>query len=458
MKFESALCIYPESPLGAPSYKYFPPLGLEIIATVIHNTGIPVDMIDRRHEPDISPYLKTSRQLIGISSNWDYEVPSLPQVLKDIPDGFTIIVGGRSATTHAEEILKDCPKVAGIVRGDGEEIIREIAEGKPFEEIDGISYRKNGEIIHNKNRDLKDMDNNLIVNRSLRKYRYGPPEYDVELDFMSTSRGCPFSCKFCNFSNNPLGQKRNWTGRSPESVLEELKTIKYRNVFITDDNFAADTKRVERICDLIMENGIRKNFFAAVRIEISKHPTMLEKMKKAGIKFLLIGIEAATDRILKMMNKGFTTEQAIKAMKIIKKYGFYCHGFLIIGNFTETKEDMLQIPDYARKLDLDTFEVLILRTDKYSPLNDIMKEYPEYHKEMQSYEMLIYSDKYSIVGLTEIKNEITRRYYTPTRILKIFRNLHSTGMIGFPNLVRYATYLVKKEIVPIFTGKFKTAG
>ena len=223
----------------------------------------------------------------------------------------------------------------------------------------------------------------------------------------------PYHCKFCNFSNNPLGQKRKWTGRSPESVIKELESMKSPNVLITDDNFAVDMKRVEKICDLIIEKGIRKNIAAAVRIDISKYPAIVDKMYQAGIKVLMIGFESATDRVLEMISKGFTTEEAIEAMKVIRRKNFYIHGYFIIGNFTETREDMLKIIDYAGKLDLDTLDAIILRTDKYSPINDIILNYPDYHIVASGSEMQIYSDNYSIQDLVGIRNEITRRYFTP---------------------------------------------
>lgn len=455
MRFTSALCIYPESPAGAPSYKYFPPLGLETIATVIENSGIPVTIIDRRHELDLAPHLKGADQLIAISVNWDYELLTIPQILREIPAGRTVVLGGRAATTHVEELFRDNPSVTAIARGDGEEIIREICTGKPFEDVESLSFEKEGQIVHNPNRAIKPMDDDLLVNRSLRRARYGSPDFGVDIDFIATSSGCPYHCKFCNFSNNPLGQKRKWTGRSPESVVRELETITSKNIFITDDNFAVDMKRVERICDLIMEKGIKKNMAAAVRIDVARDPRVVEKMYRAGIKLLFIGLEAATDRLLGMMQKGFTTAEAIEAFKVLRKQRFYIHGYFIVGNFAETKEDMLQIPAYANQLDLDTFDAFILRTDKYSPLNQIMQEYPGYHVEVNNYEMQIYSDTYSIADLNDIRDEITRRYYTAGNIFKFARRLMSTGAIGVPSLLRYVGRRVRREVIPLFLPRSK---
>ncbi|MHC9538039.1 MAG: radical SAM protein [Vulcanimicrobiota bacterium] len=453
MKFEDALFIYPEAPQGAPSYRYYPPLGLETVATAVQDCAIPVAIVDRRYDLNIAPFLKEMRQLVGISVNWDYEVLSLPLILKDIPEQSEVILGGRAATTHVDEIFRDNPSVSCIVRGDGEEIVRDIAMGKNYDEIEGISFRRNGSVIHNRTRDLQAMDDSLIVNRLLRRQRYASEQFDIELDFISTSRGCPYHCKFCNFSNNPLGQKRKWTGRSPESVIKELESMKSANVLITDDNFAVDMKRVEKICDLIIEKGIRKNIAAAVRIDISKYPAIVDKMYQAGIKVLMIGFESATNRVLEMISKGFITEEAIEAMKIIRRKNFYIHGYFIIGNFTETREDMLKIIDYAGKLDLDTLDAIILRTDKYSPINDIILDYPDYHIVASGSEMQIYSDNYSIQDLVGIRNEITRRYFTPGRIFRTFRRMLSLRVFGGVQLLKYVSHQINKSILPLFLKK-----
>jgi radical SAM superfamily enzyme YgiQ (UPF0313 family) len=449
VKYDNALFIYPEAPPGAPSYRYYPPLGLEIVATAAHDCGVNVEIADRRHDRDISSCLARQNQFVGISVNWDYEVDSLPGVLKDIPADRTIILGGRAATTHVEEIFRDNPTVSAIARGDGEEIIREIVGGKDLGEIEGLSFRKDGSIVHNNTRELQDMDDGLVVNRTLRKQRYASEQFDIELDFISTSRGCPYHCKFCNFSNNPLGQKRKWAGRSAESVVRELESIKSVNVLITDDNFAVDMKRVEKICDLILQKGIRKNIAAAVRIDICKYPAVVNKMYRAGIKVLMIGFESATDRVLKMIDKGFTTGEALEALRIIKRQNFYIHGYFIIGNFTESREDMLKIIDYAGKLDLDTFDAIILRTDKYSPINDIIRDYPDYHIETNDYEMQIYSDRFSINDLLDIQDEIVRKYFTPGRVLKVFRKLLSLNIFGVHQLFRYTGYQVNKLLLPL---------
>jgi len=454
MRYKSALCVRPPSHRATAINKFLPPIGLETIATVMHNQGLAITLVDLRHEQSLSPHLKNfdiEQQMVAVSINWDLELGMIPDLLREVPEGAFVMLGGRTATAYVDEIFRDNPKVSCIARGDAEEIIREFVQGKPVEEIAGLSFRNDSQVIHNPAREQKEMDNELIVNRQLRRHRYALEDIGLDLDMISTSRGCPFNCKFCSFTNNPLGQKRKWTGRSPESVVKELMTMQAGTVVITDDNFAADPRRVEKICDLIIENGIKKNFIAALRIDICKHPTMLEKMSRAGIRMLTVGVESATDRILDIMNKGFTTAQLVDAFKILRKYNFYIHGFYIIGNFTETEEEMLRIPEFSNRLDLDSLSAHLLRTDKYNPLNDIIHEYPGYHIVFHNDELRIHSDQYSLNDLDRIEQEITRRYYTPWNMFKFARRLMRTGFIRWPHFFTYTWRLMtgKSRMVAI---------
>ena len=79
----------------------------------------------------------------------------------------------------------------------------------------------------------------------------------IQIGLMLGSRGCPFNCKFCDFKFNPLGEKRKWSSRSPESVLSEIKTIEAEVIGFADDIFTAEVDCTERACDLTLEGGIK---------------------------------------------------------------------------------------------------------------------------------------------------------------------------------------------------------
>ena len=157
-----------------------------------------------------------------------------------------------------------------------------------------------------------------------------------------------FKCKFCTFSLNPLGQKREYTERPVESVLEELKTVTADIVLFSDDNLFTNPRRAEQLCDLIIANGICKTFVVQARVDVARHQRLLDKAWQAGFRVFLIGVESPHDRILKNLQKGITRQQIRDAFAILTQYDFYLHGYFIYANIGETEEEMLYIPKFAR--------------------------------------------------------------------------------------------------------------
>lgn len=437
MLYKNALCVYPHQQ-GAPEKKYCPPIGLEYIATVLENLVEKVTLIDMRFEPNLDDFIVNGNtDLVCLSVNWDYQHDATVNLIDRIPSHSKVVVGGRYATTRVEELFAAVPNIDIIVRGDGEEIIRDIALGLPLKDIPGISYREDDRIIHNKIRDLRSLDDAIYPNRKLRRVKYRLSYKKIDLgqgvDFISTSQGCPYHCKFCTFTNNPLGQKRNWSGRSASSVVEELKTIDAGFVFVVDDNFAADMKRVEKICDLIIAEGIKKTFAVAVRLEIYKHPQILEKMFNAGFKILTIGIESAQDKTLRAMQKGFDTALAEKAFAEIRKVKFFIHGYFIIGCIGENEAEMLEIAPFAKRLKLDTFNLSLLRTEKYSPLNELIANSGGYYVGEKN---IVCSEEYPLKALRNIRHRIGRSYYNLPTILRIAKKIIDARLISFRYVVK----------------------
>lgn len=448
MLYKNALCVYPHKK-GLPEKKYCPPLGLEYIATVLESLVERVTIVDMRFEPNLNDFIESDiTDLVCLSVNWDYQRDAALTIISRIPSNITVVVGGRYATTYAEELFAAAPHIDIIVRGDGEEIIRDIASGFPLKDITGISFRENGSIIHNKIRDLYSLDGTGYPNRLLRRVSYRLSYKNIDLgqkiDFISTSRGCPYNCKFCTFTNNPLGQKRRWSGRSASSVIEELKRIDAEFIFVVDDNFAADIKRVEKICDLIIAEGIKKTFAVALRLEIYKYPQILEKMFRAGFKILTIGIESAQDKTLRSMQKGFDIALAEKAFAEIRKTNLYIHGYFIVGCIGESESEMLEIAPFAKRLKLDTIDLSLLRTEKYSPLNGIIAKSQDYYVNEND---IVVSKEYPEKRLRNIRHRIARSYYNIPTIVRVGKKMITARVISFPFLVKIVFLLAFKIIL-----------
>ena len=138
--------------------------------------------------------------------------------MAQLPPEIPTVVGGYQATVEVEQLLERCPNIDMVVRGEGEEVIRRIVSGAPPREIRGLSYQENGRIVHNEIHLLPDIARLPFPDRALRRHAYAFTQHGVRLsrhtfDTVLTTRGCPFKCKFCTFSLNPLGQKRGYTER-----------------------------------------------------------------------------------------------------------------------------------------------------------------------------------------------------------------------------------------------------
>jgi radical SAM superfamily enzyme YgiQ (UPF0313 family) len=446
--YKNVLCVYPPKQ-GTPEEKYCPPIGLECIAAALESLVGKITLIDMRFEPDLDKYLKNyPLDLVCVSLCWDSQRDAALDIIARVPPDVKVIVGGRCATTYVEELFAVAPHIDIIVRGDGEEIVRDIALGLPLSDIPGISYRKDNRIIHNKSRDLNLLDDKIYPNRKLRRVHYRLLYKNIDLgfgmDFISTSRGCPYHCKFCTFTNNPLGQKRNWSARSAYSVVEELKAVDAEFIFVVDDNFAVDTKRVEEICDLIIAEGIKKTFAVSLRLDIYKYPKVLRKMFAAGFKILSIGIESAQSKTLKAMEKGFDTALAEKAFAEIGKINFYLHGYFIVGCIGESEREMLAIAPFAKKLRLDSISLSLLRTEKYSPLNEVIARSKGYHVSGND---MVYSEDCSLEKLKDIRHSISKSYYDFSTLLRIAKKIFTANLISFPHLARLISILFFRKVI-----------
>jgi anaerobic magnesium-protoporphyrin IX monomethyl ester cyclase len=446
--YKNAICIYPYK-RELKAVGFLPPIGLEYVASAIEDILESVKIIDLRYEKKpLSAFIDKNTDLVLVSYNWDGEEEFVKGIINSIPENITLIVGGRYATASVNELFGDIPRIDGIVRGDGEEIAKEIVQKGISSDIDGLSFRLNEKIVHNKNRKLEPVPSDFYPNRKLRRYKYmvtlDKYTSDIQMDLMLGSRGCPYNCKFCDFKFNPLGEKRKWSVRTPESVVAEIKTIEADVIVFADDIFTADMDWVERVCDLIIKEGIKKKYLINARLEVAKRPDVLKKMYKAGFMAFLLGIESAQDKTLASMNKGFTTAEVRGYFEVLRQFNFLYHCYFIIGNIGETKDEMLDIVNFSHELGVDTLGLSILRATKYSPLKDMLKKLEDYHIEEGSGK--VYSDRISLKELQHIRRNVTASFYTIPMILRILKKLIIHRLLTFGRVYRIIAFAARKKM------------
>jgi magnesium-protoporphyrin IX monomethyl ester (oxidative) cyclase len=322
--------------------------------------------------------------------------------------------------------------VSVVARGDGEEMMEDICQGLPLEKITGISFRRDGQIFHNPNREPGHIKEDIHPNRSRRRYNYpvsfGYINTGLTIDTISSSRGCPFNCTFCSFSRNPWGGKRSWSARSPESVVEEITQIEAPIIGFTDDLFTLKMDRVEQICDMILAQGIKKKFVINARLEIARYPEVLRKMEQAGFLLVLLGIESTCDKTLSSMGKGFDTAQIREYFKVLCNSSMFLHGYYILGNIGESVDEMLQIPTFSHELGLDSIGLSMLRVTPHSHLEELVAKSPDYHIAPNG---KVYSDQCSLKMLRQLRRRIFRKFYSLRQNLRLLHKGIQNGALRF---------------------------
>jgi anaerobic magnesium-protoporphyrin IX monomethyl ester cyclase len=429
--FRHVLCVFPYRRTRS-STTSFPPLGLEYVAAALRPHAERIDLVNFRHQrrPSTQPLLRPETDLVCYSINWPRDLELIRDDINALPPGVMTILGGRTATENPQYWLEACPNVDAVVCGDGEQAIAEIAEGRAWSEVAGLTYRgDDAQLVHNPPRANAPLSDDLIPARDLRRHSYYLTSKGVstgiKMDMVAGSRGCPFHCRFCNFSINPWGVKRAWTARSPESIVREIEQIDAELIFFVDDVFTHQPDRVAEICDLLIAKRIRKHYVVNARLEIAKRPDVIRKMEEAGFLALLIGVESTQDATLKSMGKGFTIEQIRRRFEVLRRSKMIINAYFIVGNLGETEEQMLSTASFARSIGVDLIHVSRLRNEPYSGLSELVAQTPGYHVDDDGF---AYSDDYSSEHVADLRKQIDRQFHTPLHVagvvLKLLRVLH----------------------------------
>lgn len=295
---------------------------------------------------------KQSPDLVGISvmTAMYGSALNVSKLVKSFNPTLPVVWGGIHPTILPDETIKN-KDVDIIVRGEGEYTFLELIKNlENLDEVLGISYKKNGKIIHNKNRPLVgNLDELPFPARHLilEKEKYHPETFG---NIFST-RGCPYNCIFCA-SHNIWGKTVRY--RSPKNIVDEIKEIKKEfktdQFRFEDDCFTLNKKFVEGVCDLLMKEKLRIKWTTETRANLVTDE-LIKKMKYAGCEDITIGVESGDEGTLKKMKKGITLEQIRNANKIIKENKMKFSAFFMIGFPWETKKEINRTISLMKELD-----------------------------------------------------------------------------------------------------------
>jgi len=333
----------------------------------------PAGMIEGSRVVDASSQRLTLEQCLTIAADYDLVVmyTSTPTLRLDIetarrikqqkPHTITVLTGPH-VTMLPEDTLHQAHGAVDIVcRGEFDYTVVDIAAGKPWEQIAGISYLKDGQFVSNPDREPPaDLDalpfTSQVYKRDLPVDEYVIPHVKNPYVSIYTSRGCPAKCTFCLWPHTYSG--RRIRTRSAENVYQEVKWIKenlpqVRDIIFDDDTFSANRRHAREVAAKIAPLGVSWVINARANCDFET----LKIMRDAGLHHVIVGYESGSDEILKNIKKGVTRDRATQFTKDCKKLGITIHGAFIVGLPGETRETLKDTINYARQLDLDSIQV-----------------------------------------------------------------------------------------------------
>lgn len=348
----------------------------------VDDVTIPVAPTDRDPLAAFERFMKRRRpDLVGISCFTCSARSAVSYAETAARYGAYVIMGGYHPSALPEEMLASSA-VEAVVRGEGELSLVELVKSGSPEGIDGISYRSNGSVIHNPDRPvIDDLDALPLPLRELRPPRFGLEGLDYHTDTVFASRGCRGSCTFC--ANHLVG--RRWRQRSNEHVLAELLSIppsrngRPKFVKFWDSNFLTRSERIEKLCDMILENGLERRFrfIAETRAEdVIRAEPILGKMHQAGFVRVGCGIESPSRETHKHLRKGLNLAHIERAAELLTSNNMLFSKFLIVGHASEGVDDILEYPEYSLSHGVELQNTTFMVMTPY-PTTELARAYEE---------------------------------------------------------------------------------
>ena len=346
-----------------------PPLNLASIATPLLGAGQEVKIFDLDVLSPLLPLETLIRQeldnfrpnFVGITVNTPAYLitKEITRLVKGFDQRIKVVVGGVHPTVLPREVL-DNKDIDVVVLGEGDFTLQELVDYYPkLEKVAGIAYKKEGgQIVFTQPRNLiGDLDQlpypawRLF---NLEKYQ------DSKLNsrrrpsgLIETSRGCPYSCRFCN----KIIFGKNFRSKSVKRVVNEMEYMLnegFGEIHVIDDGFSIDLRRAEDICDEIIERRLNFPWTLMNGIRVDRiNEVLFLKLKRAGCYRVAFGIESGNQDILNKVGKGVTLDQVEKAVKMAKRFGLETPGFFILGFPEEVEADIQKTINFSKKIGLD---------------------------------------------------------------------------------------------------------
>jgi anaerobic magnesium-protoporphyrin IX monomethyl ester cyclase len=385
VKYHEAADQQPLSQKAAEKMGIYPSLSLGSLASWLRQNGFPVALLDlHAHNLLVDEAGDSIRdfdpQIVALTCKtlgWP-AVLQIAQLVRRVAPKALVVVGGPHMTIYPRESLVwDCLDITAV--GDGEDTLLEICErleggDEPWDVPGTAARRPDGEVVLNPPRPVvHDLD------------RFPFPAFDLmpmdryhcltvlePMATMVTSRGCPWHCGYCS---QVYSEKLRF--RSVDAVVEEMAWLErkwgIREIVMFDETFTIGKKRMLRFADEVLRRDLKVRFNIRARVDTVDRE-VLEALKAAGLRSIHMGVEAGTDRMLEIMNKGITREMCQRAFRIAREVGIETRGYFMLGYPDATEHDLQTTIDFSCELGLDWASFSVATILPATELYDIARE------------------------------------------------------------------------------------
>ena len=332
----------------------FLPIGLGYLQAMLKSRAFPcrVANLSGKGRKEVLAYFKAQNPAVVGISMFTFNRKRSYELLtwaREACPGAVLLAGGPHPTHLAEEVFEDCPALDAIVQGEGETPLLGLAERLKTAPGSDLWKRTPGLIL----RDGPTLPQEPMENLDT----IGIPAEHLEADFLndvgqlaylSTSRGCPATCNFCN---TPEFWGTSIRFRSADSVLREmhqLRTVHGLTYFsFRDDTFTANRDRVLKLMSGIQSSGLHPLWNCQSRVNLVDEDRLVA-MKRAGCEFMQFGVEHGSERVLALLDKGTDLRHARRALDLVRKVGMNVGIYLITGIPGETWADVEETATFIR--------------------------------------------------------------------------------------------------------------
>lgn len=380
--------------LGSTLATIEPPVWAGLLATFIRNRGFSVHILDADAEDltaaetiqrfvDLDPVLTAvivyGNQPSASTQNTPAAGTICTAIKEEKPEAKIILIGGHVAALPERTLQEQAADF--VCGGEGPYTVLDLLSAlkggrkEDLRKVRGLWYREGNTmqvnppapLAENLDEEIPELAWDLLPMERYRAHNWhclGHPKREPYASFYTTL-GCPYHCTFCCIQapfksgekvlglNETVNSYRRWSPQTVGAQIDKLvNQYGVRNIKITDEMFVLNRGHVEGICDLIIERGYDLNIWAYARVDTVKGG-MVEKLKEAGFNWLAFGIEAASERVRKDIQKGFSQDLVYKTIESVRAAGINVIANFIFGLPEDDLDSMQATLDMALELNCE---------------------------------------------------------------------------------------------------------